>query len=220
MIRIVVADDHPIVLSGIQALISAERDMVIVGLASDGRAALRLAQAEVPDVMVLDMSMPYLSGIEVSRRLHEAGVACHVVALTAHEEPSYLRQLLALGMRGYVLKQSAGDSLVRAIRIVMAGGTYFDPLVASQMLAGMAGDRRGPARVETAELSPRELEVMKLAAQGHSNKVISSVLALGIKTVETYKARGMEKLGLSSRVELVRYARDHNWLAGDAPAVR
>ncbi len=210
-IRIVLADDHPIVLAGIRALLSEHSDIEVVGQAMTGPAALRLITELRPDIAVLDMSMPQMSGLTVAQRLSDAGVVCKIIALTVHEEPTYLRQLLELGMGGYVLKRSATDDLVRAIRIVSHGGVYFDPIIASQ-LVDITTRRHEPGLDGPVELSERESEVLKLAALGFSNKAVAVRLELGVKTVETYKARAMEKLGFHSRVDVIRYAADKGWL--------
>ena len=212
-IRLVLADDHPIVREGIKALIGLAPDIEVAGEACNGWEALAMALALRPDIAVLDMSMPGLNGITVASRLRDAGSGCKIVALTVHEEWTYLRQLLEIGMGGYVLKRSAADDLVRAIRVVNGGGAYFDP-----MIAGMIADTTKRRSTDSLLASPiglseRELDVLRLTALGHSNKAIASDLALGIKTVETYKARAMEKLGFRSRVDVVRYAMDKGWLS-------
>ncbi len=213
VIRLLLADDHPIVLEGIKALIALAPDIEVAGAASNGLEALAMALELQPDIAVLDMSMPGLNGIAVARRLLASGSACKVIALTVHEESAYLRQLLEIGMGGYVLKRSAADDLVRAIRIVDGGGAYLDPMIAG-MIVETAKRRSSDALLASlADLSERELDVLRLTALGHSNKVIAADLLLGIKTVETYKARAMEKLGFRSRVDVVRYAMDKGWLS-------
>jgi DNA-binding NarL/FixJ family response regulator len=213
-VRVLLADDHPIVLAGIKALISLATDMEVVGEASNGPDALSMAADLRPDIAVLDMSMPGLNGIIVARRLREAGSRCKIIALTVHQEPAYLRQLLEVGMGGYVLKRSAADDLVRAIRVVHGGGVYFDPAIAGQIVETTMRRSQDVALARTVELSERELDVLRLTALGHSNKAIATELVLGIKTVETYKARAMEKLGFRSRVDVIRYAMDNGWLSG------
>jgi DNA-binding NarL/FixJ family response regulator len=207
------ADDHPVVLAGVKALVSAAEGMIVVGVASEGRSALRLASEMKPDIVVLDISMPGLSGPRIAELLRDASPDTKILALTVHEDKAYLRPLLDLGVAGYVLKRSAGEELVRAIRIVAAGGVYIDPAIAGKMLGGNS-PKSDVAFGGGADLSERETEVLKLTAAGYSNKAIADALCVGVKSVETYKARGMEKLGFESRVQLVRYASSKGWLEG------
>jgi len=138
---------------------------------------------------------------------------CKILALTVHEDRGYLRQLLELGVAGYMLKRSAAEDLVRAIRAIATGGLYLDPAVAGKAIGGATGLRMGGANTnETADLSEREIDVLRLTASGHSNKSTAQELRIGVKTVETYKARAMEKLGFRTRVELMRYAVNRGWL--------
>jgi DNA-binding NarL/FixJ family response regulator len=211
-VRVLVVDDHPVVLAGLRALIGAEPDFTIVGEARDGRTALRLATQLAPDVVVLDISLPEMNGVELAAALRTAQPACRVLILTVHEERAYLRQVLEIGVGGYLLKRSIAEELPRAIRAVAAGGIYLDPAIAGKVV-GDLGRRTGrPQPGFAVELSDRENHVLRMVAGGHSNKAISSRLTISVKTVETYKARAMEKLGLRSRVELVRYAADQGWL--------
>jgi DNA-binding NarL/FixJ family response regulator len=211
-VRILMVDDHPVVLAGLKALVGAETDFAIVGEARDGRTALRLALQLIPDVVVLDISLPEMNGIELAAALRAERPECRLLVLTVHEERAYLRQLLELGVGGYLLKRSAADELPRAIRAVAAGGIYLDPAIAGKVVGGLGRGASRPQSGEPVELSGREGDVLRLVASGHSNKAISTRLNISIKTVETYRARAMEKLGLRSRVELVRYAADQGWL--------
>ena len=213
-LRVFVADDHPVVLAGVKALIDAAGDMIVVGEAVEGRTALRLATELKPDVMVLDISMPELGGTKVAELLRQASPRTRILIHTVHEENGYLRQMLELGVNGYVVKRSAGDQLVRSIRAVAEGGVYIDPLVAGKLVGGSSQKREIEIGVG-ADLSDRESEVLKLTAAGYSHKEIAAQLQISIKSVETYKARGMEKLGFQNRVELVRYASCKGWF--DAP---
>ncbi len=212
-IRIVLADDHPIVLNGLRNLVRAEKDFELVGEASSGLTALKIVREKQPDVVVLDLSMPELNGIALSRRLAAEMPELHLLVLTLHEDRAYLNQALEAGVQGYVLKRSAAENLVQAIRAVMVGGLYIDPAIVGRVFAGkrksakLATDQKGsPA------LTDREGEVLKLAALGFTNKEIALRLDIGVKSVETYKARGLEKLGLKTRAELVRYASGQGWL--------
>jgi DNA-binding NarL/FixJ family response regulator len=213
-LRVFLADDHPLVLEGIKALILADCGLELVGEARDGSSALRRASELQPDVAVLDLSMPGLNGIEVARKLLEACPQCRVLILTVHEDGAYLRQLLELGVAGYVLKRSATEELRRAIHAVATGGIYLDPAIAARAIGRSgSGSQPVPAVGATPDLSPREIEVLRLTAIGHSNKSIANTLRIGVKSVDTYKARAMEKLGFRSRVEVIRFALSKGWLS-------
>lgn len=206
-------DDHPVILAGLKALVSADTSLAVIGEARDGRSALRLATQLAPDVVVLDISLPEMNGVELAAALRTACPECRLLVLTVHEERAYLRQLLELGIGGYLLKRSAADELLRAIHAVASGGVYLDPAIAGKAVGRLptgTGHSRG---APGAELSDRETDVLRLVAGGHSNKAISARLSISVKTVETYKARAMEKLGFRSRVDVVRYAADQGWLS-------
>lgn len=211
-LRILLVDDHPIVLAGVKALVMTDPNVEVVGEAFDGAGGLRLAAEYAPDIVILDISLPDLNGVKVAERLRRECPGCKILVLTVHEDRGYLRQLLDVGIAGYLLKRSATAELSRAIAAVGAGGLYLDPAV-----AGMAVEVSAPRPPESAtggaELSPREVEVLKLAASGHSNKSAAAILGIGVKSAETYKARAFEKLGLRTRVELVRFAISKGWLS-------
>jgi DNA-binding NarL/FixJ family response regulator len=212
-IRIVLADDHPIVLDGLRSLIRAEQDFEIVGEAASGLAALRTIRESQPDIAVLDISMPELNGIMLSRRLAAEMPVLRLLVLTLHEDRAYLNQALEAGVRGYVLKRSAVENLVQAIRAVMVGGLYIDPAIVGRVFDSKRASKRLAARKGVSpSLTDREADVLKLAALGFTNKEIASRLDVGVKSIETYKARGLEKLGLKTRAELVRYASGQGWL--------
>jgi DNA-binding NarL/FixJ family response regulator len=212
-IRIVLADDHPIVLDGLRNLIRAESDFELVGEAASGLSALKIIREQHPDVAVLDISMPELNGIVLSRRLAGEMPALRLLILTLHEDRAYLNQALEAGVRGYVLKRSAVENLVQAIRAVLVGGLYIDPAIAGRMFESKQINKRLAARKGVAPaLTDREADVLKMAALGFTNKEIASRLDVGVKSIETYKARGLEKLGLKTRAELVRYASGQGWL--------
>ena len=212
--RIILADDHPIVLAGLRNLITAQSDLALVGDASNGTAALRLIRETRPDVAVVDISMPELNGILLARRVADEAPGVRVMVLTLHEDRAYLKQALDAGVRGYVLKRSAAESLIHAIRAVMVGGLYVDPAIANRVFdpAPKRG-ARPPGNINSPDLTERETQVLQLVALGFTSKEISRRLDVGVKSVETYKARGTEKLGLKSRAELVRYAARQGWLA-------
>jgi DNA-binding NarL/FixJ family response regulator len=212
-IRIVLADDHPIVLDGLRNLIRAEPDLELVGEAASGLSALKIIREQRPDVAVLDISMPELNGILLSRRLAGEMPALRLLVLTLHEDRAYLNQALEAGVRGYVLKRSAVENLVRAIRAVVVGGLYIDPAIVGRVFESKQINKRLAARKGVAPaLTDREADVLKMAALGFTNKEIASRLDVGVKSIETYKARGLEKLGLKTRAELVRYASGQGWL--------
>lgn len=210
-VRILLIDDHPIVLAGVKALVMTDPNVEVVGEAFDGRSGLRLAAELAPDIVVLDISLPDLNGVKVAERLRVDCPNCKILALTVHEDRGYLRQLLEVGISGYLLKRSATTELSRAIAAVAAGGLYLDPAVAS-MAVEVNAPRLPESTTDRAELSQREVEMLKLTASGHSNKSAAAILGIGVKSAETYKARAMEKLGLRTRVELVRFAVSEGWL--------
>ena len=211
-IRVALADDHPVVLAGIKALLQSAPEIELVGEATSGAAALRVITQAAPDVGIIDISMPDLNGIDLARRVAEVRPDVKLLALTVHEDRAYVQQLLQAGARGYLLKRSAADDLVRAIRAVAAGGVYLDPAVADKALPETSGRGTGFANSGGLELSAREADVLRLTAQGFSNKEIAGQLDVSVKTVETYKARGAEKLGLRTRADIVRYGASQGWL--------
>lgn len=212
-LRIYLADDHPVVREGLKALIVSQAGMTVVGEASDGLSACEQITKLRPDVVVMDVSMPGLTGSQATERLRKECPAVKVLALTVHEDKGYIRQLLAAGASGYVLKRVAAEELIHAIRVVAAGGVYLDPTMAGQVVGGFVRRDSTDAGASSGELSDREEEVARLTAAGHSNKEIATRIDLSIKTVETYKARALEKLGLRSRAELVQYAVQRGWLS-------
>jgi DNA-binding NarL/FixJ family response regulator len=208
--RILLADDHAVLRQGMKHLIDAEPDMEVVGEASDGNEVVRLASELAPDIVVMDLSMPEVGGAEATRRLKALNSTCKVLVLTVHEDRSYLRELLEAGALGYMLKRAAADELIRAIRAIAAGSVYVDSRLANKLITSLV-DHRNHAPSGTTELTKREDEVLRYIAEGYSNKEIAGMLEISLKTVETYKARGMEKLGLRSRVDIVRTARERGW---------
>jgi len=212
--RIVLADDHPIVLDGLRALIVAQDDLELVGEATNGLAALRIIKEQKPDLAVIDISMPELNGIALGHRLADESPAVKLLVLTLHEDRAYLKQALDAGIRGYVLKRTAAENLAAAIRAVLSGGVYVDPAIAGRVFQPNAknGGRAGPESGSLA-LTEREADVLKLVALGFTNKEIARRLDVGVKSIETYRARGSEKLDIKTRAELVRYAAAQGWLA-------
>jgi len=211
-LQIFLADDHVVVREGLKTLINAQPDMIVIGEAGDGETAWQQAQACQPDVVIMDITMPGLNGVQATAQLKRACPQIKVLALSVHDDTSYLRQLLAAGAAGYILKHAAADDLIQAIRMVAAGGVYLDPALASHVVAGYVRVPVVASALRGAALSERETEVVQRIAQGYSNKEIAAQLTLSVKTVETYRARAMEKLGLDSRSALVRYALERGWL--------
>jgi DNA-binding NarL/FixJ family response regulator len=214
LIRIVLADDHAVLRAGLTALLNAEADMNVIGEAGDGLACIAVVTATQPDVVLLDLNMPQMGGLEALAELRRVAPQSRVLVLTMHDDESYLRQVLATGGAGYVLKQAADSELLTAIRTVYHGGTFLHPAHTQALLHPATApttddDERDSA---VASLSERETEVLTLLALGHSNKEIAEQLYLSVKTVETYKARVMEKLGLTTRTALVRFALKHDLL--------
>jgi DNA-binding NarL/FixJ family response regulator len=209
--RILLADDHPIVLAGIGMLIGEAEDLVLVGEATSGPQALDMIVAEKPDIAIIDISLPHMNGIVLARHVAEACPSVGVIVLTLHEDRSYLAQALAAGARGYVLKKSTAECLLHAIRGVLVGGLYVDPAMAGHMLH--SSRQRASQLGGVAGLTEREAEVLRFVATGLTTKEIAGRLGLGAKSVETYKARGAAKVGVKTRSEIVRYASAQGWLA-------
>ena len=212
-LRILVADDHAVVREGIKALVNAQDDMTVVGEAAEGLSVLEAVRDASPDVVLLDISMPGLNGVQVALRLKQEFPNVKILTLTVHEDRSYLRQILAAGGSGYLLKRALSDELIRAVRTVAAGGTYIDPILASKLVGNLSRGGSLHTALERTQLSEREEEVLRLISQGHTNKEIAARLSLSAKTVETYKTRSLEKLGFQSRADIVRYAVRQGWLA-------
>ena len=212
--RIALCDDHPIVLNGLQNLIKSEADFEIVGTATDGMAALRLIAEKLPDIALIDISMPELNGIALARKLAEDAPTVRVMVLTVYEDRAFLKQALDAGVRGYLLKRSAAENLIQAARAVLTGGIYVDPAIVDRVfVSNTPRQGRNGDKPMMPALTERESEVLKLTALGFTNKETARRLDIGVKSVETYKARGLEKLGLTTRAELVRYAAAEGWLA-------
>lgn len=212
-LRIVLADDHVMLRDGLKSLVNAQPDMEVVGEADDGRAALVKAQELRPDVVVMDISMPELNGIQATEQLKGRSRGTKVLVLTAYDEVGYLRQLLQAGASGYVLKKAAAEDLVKAIRVVASGGVYLDPTLAGKVVGGYVGRKKLRGALQGVELSGREEEVLRLVAWGYTNKEVAGYLNISVKTVETHKTNLMEKLDLGGRSDIVRYALRRGWLS-------
>ena len=207
MIRVSLADDHPFVLMGIRSLIEMEEEFEIASASSDGETAVADILASGPDVAIIDISMPKLDGVQVIARLRSERPDLKMLALTVHEDAAYLHQVLRAGADGYLLKRSAAEEVVRAIHDVSAGNRFMDPAIAGKVTELASGE--APA---ITLLSEREIDVLRLLAQGFTSKEIADQLSIGVKTVETYKSRAVEKLDLRTRAQIVRFAVTQGWL--------
>jgi two-component system response regulator NreC len=203
LIRIVIVDDHAVVRSGLKLLLDAQEDLEVVGEAGDARTAVFEARARKPDVILMDVVMPTGSGIEATPAVLKEAPEAKVLILSMQDDPAYVREAFAAGASGYVLKEAADAELVAAVREVAAGQRYVHPALGARLVAAEADER---ARAEEDPLSEREHEILRLLALGHTNQEIASQLYLSVRTVETHRAHIMQKLRISTRAELVRYA--------------
>ena len=201
-IRILLADDHAVVRQGFRMILSAQSDLEIVGEAGNGREAIDLAASLRPDVVVMDVTMPELNGIEATRRLTADNPHVRVVALSMHKDSVYVREILRAGARGYLLKDSVADDLVAAVRAVAGGEGYLSPAVSNAVLDDYRKHVTNPIDL----LSSREREVLQMLAEGKTNKEIAATLNLSVYTVNAHRGRIMEKLNVHSINELVRFA--------------
>lgn len=210
-IRIILADDHAVLRSGLKMLLNAQEDMLVVGEATNGQEALAAVREFSPDLLILDLTMPKTDGLQVLTQVKRAFPNVRVLILTMHEEEGYLRRAIEAGAAGYCPKSAADAELISAIRAVMRGNVYIHPSHAKILLDKMIAPS-SDSGVSATELSERERAVLKLVALGHTNQDIAERLSLSVKTVESYRARGMEKLRLTSRAALVRYAIQEGWM--------
>jgi two-component system response regulator NreC len=207
-IRVMIADDHAILRSGLRLLVNAQADMEVVSEAPDGEQAVQAARETLPDVALMDLTMPKIAGMEALQEIVRNCPETRVLVLTMHDDPAYLRSVLTAGASGYVLKRSVDAELLAAIRAVHRGGTFVDPSLANIFVQdvfakkGAKTRRTGPANI----LSDRELQVLRLVARGYSSRQIAKQILVGVKTVETYRSRFAQKLGLRTRSDVVRYA--------------
>lgn len=212
-IRILIADDHTIFRSGLKLLLNSEPDMQIVGEVEDGEGAIRLAGELRPDVILMDIGMPKVNGIEATRQIHETYPEVHILVLTMHRSEEYFFQMLSAGASGYILKAADTDQLISAVRTVGRGEVFLYPSMAERLvkeyLRGLSG-----AQAETSQITDREREVLRLIAEGFSNKEIAERLVISPSTVHSHRTNIMRKLNISKRHELVQYARRHGLLRG------
>jgi DNA-binding NarL/FixJ family response regulator len=215
--RVLLADDHAVLRAGLRMLINAQADMEVVGEAATSREAMAQAQKLTPNVLVLDLNMPGGGSVKVIERLRQEHPQVRVLVLTMHDDPAYLRAVLAAGGAGYVVKTAADVDLLTAIRAVSRGRTFVDLDLSENNLGQVLGHPAGTTGSAGASpLSPREQEVLGLLAQGHTNREVAERLFLSVKTVETYRARIAEKLGLKTRADIIRYAVELGILAPES----
>lgn len=207
-IRVLICDDHMMVRQGVRMVLQSESDIELVGEAGRGEEAVQLAEQVRPDVVIMDLSLPDISGIEATQRIKAAVPAAHVIALTMHEEEPYVLEVLKAGADGYIVKRSAAADLVSAIRAVMQGQAILDPVVTRAVVTGYVTrpTPNQPDRDEDIPLTPREREILVLVAEGFTNAEIAKKLYISEKTVQTHRSNILDKLNIHDRTELVRYA--------------
>ncbi len=208
-IRVLLADDHAVLRAGLRALLATQPDLEVVGESGEGGEAVRLTESLRPDVLLLDVTMPGNERLAALRAARQRAPQTRVLLLTMHEDESLLREALGLGAVGYVLKKAAESELLTAIRAVARGEAYIDPALTKVMIDGYLGreEHTAASAALPGGLSPREVDVLRLTAEGYANKEIAEKLSISVKTVETHKAHIAEKLGTKSRVEWLRLAR-------------
>ncbi|MBU4233816.1 MAG: response regulator transcription factor [Proteobacteria bacterium] len=205
-IKVLLADDHQIMRDGLASLLEKHPDLEVVAQAGEGRAAVSLAREFHPDVVIMDIAMPGLNGIEATRQIVAAAPGVKVIALSVHAEGPFVAGMLQAGASGYLLKHSAAEELVRAIRLVVQGQTYLSPQITGQVVEGYMGKRSPAGASVFTVLSPREREVLQLYAEGKITRQIAALLNISPKTVEFHRRQIMDKTGSASFADLVKYA--------------
>jgi len=206
-IRVFLVDDHTVVRQGLRRILESDDEIEIVGEAGDGRTAIDLVQKLRPHVVVMDVAMPELNGIEATRQIIKRVEGAKILVLSMHGDDVYVRQALKAGARGYLLKDSEDLDLIKAVKAIRAGGSFFSPPVSKVVLSGYLGDKvDGDAEDSVARLTDREREVLQLIAEGKTNKEVAHALSVSVNTVETHRKHIMEKLDLHNTAELVRFA--------------
>ncbi|HLN64577.1 MAG TPA: response regulator transcription factor [Symbiobacteriaceae bacterium] len=210
-IRVLICDDHMMVRQGVRMVLQAERDIELVGEAGRAEEAVALAAQLQPDVVIMDLSLPDMSGIEATQQIKAATPNTHVIALTMHEEEPYVLEVLKAGADGYIVKRSAAADLVNAVRAVMQGQAILDPVVTRAVVAGYMTRPapQAPGEAPDLPLTPREREILILVAEGYTNAEIAKKLYISEKTVQTHRSNILDKLNIHDRTELVRYAIRH-----------
>lgn len=215
MIRILLADDHTVLRSGLRLLLEQQNDLQVVGEASNGMEALQMCKSQQPDLLILDLSMPGINGLDALAMIKQTCPHIRILIMTMHEDADYLRQGLKNGASGYLLKKAADIDLLTAVRAICNGEIYIHSSMTRALLDDLITQQEPQQFGVWENLSPREQEVLKLVALGYTGAEIAEKLNLSIKTVETYRSRGMEKLGLESRAALVRYALKKGLITGE-----
>lgn len=211
-LRIILAEDHETVRAGIKLLVNSQTDMEVIGEASNGSEAIKQSQKLLPDVLVMDISMPELNGLKATKKLKQLCPQVKVLTLTRHTDDSYLQQLIKAGASGYILKQSAPDELLRAVRAVASGEGYLDTALTKKVLGDYVNRSNALRGENKTEMTNRESEVLRLIARGYSNKEIGERMNISVKTVEAHKANAMKKTDMRSRIDIVRYAILQGWM--------
>lgn len=206
-ITVLLADDHAVVRDGLKSLLEAQPDIHVAGIAGDGREAVAKAAELKPDVVVMDISMPDMNGVEAARRIHAARPETRIVMLSMHSDAEHVYRALEAGATGYLLKNSAGTELVAAVRAVHLGRRYLTEQINELVIAGYLGEHRAASPLDS--LSKRERDILQLIVDGRSNREAADLLHVSIKTVETYRSRMLQKLGIKNVTELVKFAISH-----------
>lgn len=214
--RVLIVDDHPMLRTGLRLLINAQPDMTVVGEAGDLRDAITEARRSTPDVITLDVSMPGGAGVAGVQRLRDAAPGARILVLTMHDDPAYVRTAMALGASGYVVKSAAESELVSAVRSVSKGRVFVDLQEAGTITSILGAQSPSPKAAPIASLSEREREILLEVARGHTSRAVADRIGLSVKTVESYRARMMQKLGLKSRADVVRLAVECGLLDGSS----
>lgn len=210
-IRIVLVDDHAVLRAGLKVLIDGERDMHVVGEAGDGREGLRVTSELNPDVVVTDISMPGLNGIEGVRLIKQAQPEIKIIVLSMHSNQEYVTEVLQAGADGYVIKQSDASEVIAAIRAVLAGGAYLSPTISKHLIDGYLS--QSPSDIPSApKLTTREREVAQLIGEGQSTREISETLSISVKTVETHRMNIMKKLNTTNQADIIKYTIKKGWV--------
>jgi len=218
-IGVLLVDDHTVVRQGLRALLKSEGDMKVVGEAENGRQAVLLARKTLPDVVVMDVAMPVLNGIEATRQISRNTPSAKVLGLTSYGDDDYVAQLMQAGASGFLIKQTAAEDLLRAIREVEQGRMFFSPTIAKRLgQQGREALANGQPAAKTGELTSRESEVLQLIAEGFANKQVAAELSISIKTVEKHRQRVMNKLDIHDVAGLTRYAISKGWVERSSPA--
>lgn len=219
MIRVLVVDDHALVRSGLRLLLDAEADITVENEAGSAEEAVRMARMDKPNVVLLDITMPGRSGLEVAAEIKRAAPEAAILILSMHDDSAYVREAFEQGANGYLLKEAADEELLTAVREVAAGRQYLHPMLGARLVSGETRTDLEAAKHAAADsLSERERQVLRLLAAGHTNQQIAKMLFISVRTAETHRAHIMQKLRLTTRAQLVRYALEHGLLNEDSAA--